>query len=795
MEFFRRFRTYIFLALAIAFAAAALVVADLTVVVTARFNGRRWNLPSRIYSDVETLSEGLDRGPADVAEKLSRLYYAREDSDPVRPGQYRLEKNRVVVWLRSFNDVGHSFEGFPVRIDFGSGKIVSLRTPEGERVSSVVIEPELLGSVFDKKLEDRTLVTLSEVPRSLVDAILTREDRDFFRHGGVSFHRILGALWADLRHGSASQGGSTLTQQLVKNLYLSPRRTIKRKVVEAMMAVVLDATYSKEEILQAYLNEIYLGQRGAISITGVGEAARYYFGKQVGDLDVAESATMAGMIASPGRYNPFRNPERALARRNSLLRMMRDGGLITSAQFDAALAEPLTPSSGPPLRVQAPHFVDFVEQQLQEKYGTKLGTEGLQIFTTLDVDLQRRAQKSVTGGLAELEKTYRRLRNASKSGPLQGALIVIDPGTGAVRALVGGRDYALSQFNRVTQAHRQPGSLFKPFVYLAAFSRRDLQPPITPATILIDSPITLVWGAGGENEQWTPHNDDKQFRGPISVRRALEMSVNVPTVRVAVQAGLDTVVAAARAAGISSRLRGYPSLALGAFEISPMEIASAYCVLADGGVRVEPNTIVGVTDAGGRVLERRETPMKRVLPPDAVFLVDSLMQGVVNRGTGGGVRSRGVQGVLAGKTGTTNDGRDAWFIGFSPKILAAVWVGFDDNRGLSLSGSQAAVPIFTDFIKGVPSNLLDEKFPAPADIVTAQVDPETGMLVTPDCPQTMTEVFLAGSEPRQFCTVHAPAARASLEGSGAPGPDTPPPTAKLSPKAAYISRSSVLSQK
>jgi penicillin-binding protein 1B len=247
------------------------------------------------------------------------------------------------------------------------------------------------------------------------------------------------------------------------------------------------------------------------------------------------------------------------------------------------------------------------------------------------------------------------------------------------------------------------------------------------------------------------------------------MSVNVPTVRVAVQAGLDTVVAAARAAGISSMLRGYPSLALGSFETSPMEIASAYCALADGGVRVEPSAIVGVTDASGKVLERRETPLKRVLPPDAVFLVDSLMQGVVNRGTGGGVRSRGVQGVLAGKTGTTNDGRDAWFIGFSPKILAAVWVGFDDNRGLNLSGSQAAVPIFSDFIKGVPSNLFEESFPPPADIVTSQIDPETGMLVTPYCPQTMTEVFLLGSAPTQACTVHSP------EGRTATAVSQPPP--------------------
>ncbi len=761
MDLFRRYRTAIVLAGAVVFAAGALSAAYLASVVTARFNGRRWNLPSRIYSDAETLSAGLELAPETLVEKLGRLYYVPVDEKPARAGQYRLGKTSVEVWLHSFSFIGRRFEGFPVRVEFSAGKVRSIATFDGDLVSSVVLEPELLGSVFDRKLEDRSLVTLADVSKLLVDAIITREDRDFFRHGGVSGRRILGALLNDLRHGSPSQGGSTLTQQLVKNLYLSPRRTIRRKVVEAMMAVVLDASYSKEEILQAYLNEIYLGQRGAISITGVGEAARYYFGKNVSDLDVAESAALAGMIASPGRFNPFRYPDRCRARRDALLRMMLDAGQIDRGQYERAIGEPLTPATHPPLRVQAPHFVNFVESQLQEKYGEKLGTEGLQIFTTLDVDLQRRAQKSVTDGLANLEKSYRRLRNASREGPLQGALIVIDPGTGAVRALVGGRDYAVSQFNRVTQAHRQPGSLFKPFVYLAGFARRDLPEPITPASILIDSPITLVWGKGDENERWTPRNDDNQFRGPISARRALEMSINVPTVRVAVRTGLDTVVAAARAAGIQSRLRGYPSLALGAFEISPMEIASAYCALADGGVRVEPNAIAGVTDSAGRVLERRETPLRRVLPPDAVFLVDSLMQGVVNRGTGGGIRSRGVQGVLAGKTGTTNDGRDAWFIGFSPKILAAVWVGFDDNRGLNLSGSQAAVPIFTDFIKGVPSNLLSETFPSPADIVTAEIDPETGMLVTPFCPQTMTEVFLSGTAPVRYCTVHSPMPQAA----------------------------------
>jgi penicillin-binding protein 1B len=333
-------------------------------------------------------------------------------------------------------------------------------------------------------------------------------------------------------------------------------------------------------------------------------------------------------------------------------------------------------------------------------------------------------------------------------------LIALEPQTGAVRALVGGRDYRLSQFNRVTQARRQPGSLFKPFVYLAAFARRDLTPPVTPATILSDSPVTILWDERQEHQQWTPRNYDVGFRGPMSARRALELSINVPTVRVSVAAGLPTVVAAARAAGIGSRLRPYPALSLGAFEISPMEIASGFSVFANSGVRVEANSIVGVMTEEGEVLDRKDVPLSPALPADAVFLVNSLMRGAVDRGTATGARAGGVRGCLAGKTGTTNDGRDAWFIGFSPRFLAAVWVGYDDNRGLHLSGTDAAVPLFAAFSKAVPPSAFAECFPVPSNVVTAEIDPETGGLATEVCPKRLTEVFISGTEPTRSCAAH-----------------------------------------
>jgi len=749
-----RRRAVILASLAGVLLAATLVVGYFTRVVVTRFDGRRWSLPSRIYSDMAVWRRG-DGGSADhLVRKLDRLLYQQTSDPPSRPGFYRRAGNTVEVWTRDFLYPGRLVRGLPVRVEYGGGAVKSIASFDGERLDALVIEPERLGSVFGEDFEDRTLVRLSEAPRTLTDAILVTEDRDFYRHPGVSIRRSLGAVISNMK-GGATQGGSTLTQQLVKNLYLSPERTLKRKAVEAILALILDARYSKDEIFEAYLNEIYLGQHGSIAVTGVGEASRFYFGKQVEDLDLAESATLAGMIKAPNVFSPARNPEKAHQRRDLVLHLMREEGKIDDRQLAAALAEPVSTRSSKPERTIAPHFVDFVKSELAERYGQKLKTEGLQIYTTLDVDLQQAGQRAVADGLTALEKNYRRLGAAAKEGEgLQGALIGLEPETGAVRVFVGGRDYRISQFNRVTQAHRQPGSLFKPFVFLAAFSRSDLPVPITPASVFVDSPITIAWDERADDQIWTPRNYDGQFRGAISARRAVELSINIPTVRVALAAGLPSVVGAARAAGIGSRLRAYPSVALGAFEISPMEIAAAYAVLANGGVRVRPWAIVGVLTEDGGVLDRKETPMEPALPADAVFLVDSLLRGAVDRGTATGARAGGIRGVLAGKTGTTNDGRDAWFVGFSPRFLAATWVGYDDNRALQLSGTQAAVPIFADFSKALPPQFFKADFPVPSDIVTAEIDPESGMLATSACPERMTEVFIEGTAPTQECRLH-----------------------------------------
>jgi penicillin-binding protein 1B len=753
--------------------AAIVVVLYFSRVVSRTMDGRRWSLPTRLYSDVWAVRAGDTLSADDIVRRLGRLRYAEVPKAPVGAGQYARVKGRILVTANPRETAWGRSLGVAAEIEFSGRRVAALkRADDGTPLPYVVFEPEIVGSVYDEKMQDRTLVTIDQIPPVVLDAILTTEDRDFFTHGGISFRRLAGAVLQGATRGAAVRGTSTLTQQLVKNMFLTPERKLKRKVVEALMAVILEAKYSKKEILEAYLNEIYLGQRGSISVTGVEEAARFYFGKSVSQLDLPEAAMLAGLISSPGKYSPYRNPENARARRAVVLKGMLEQKKVDKAAYEAALAAPLTKSKGPPSGIVAPHFVDFVLKQVKEAPGF-VKEDGLSVYTTLDPDMQQAAQAAVLKGLEELEKRFKRLRPRGEEDALQAAVIALDPATGSVRALVGGRDYQVSQFNRVVQARRQPGSLFKPFVYLTAFGKRDLPKPITPASIFVDSPIALVWGKG-EDETWSPKNYDGEFRGPMTARQALEQSINIPTVRIAVtetapgRTLLPDIVDTARRAGISSALRPYPSLALGSFETSPMEIAAAYCTFANGGFHVRPNALLGIVGANSRRIETKNEPVVRGVDADAISILDSVLRGVVDRGTGGSARRLGAQGIFAGKTGTTNDGRDAWFVGFSPRLLVAVWVGFDDNRGLNLSGSSAALPIFADFVRRLPSQYFETPFPSTPGVVTASIDPTTGMLVTEECPTSFDEVFLVGTQPKERCNVHGGAAAGPGVAVGAP---------------------------
>ena len=721
-------------------------------VVTSRFEGRRYSVPSRVYSDSLQLAPGLRYPSANLKAKLHRLGY-REASTPAdEPGKFRAARGTsdIEIYLHDFDYELRSFTGFPVTLHYSGDAITEIRRPGEPPLARIALEPEIVGTVYDRKMEDRTLVKLADVSPKLVEAIVAVEDRDFYHHGGINPRGILRAVFANLR--GKKQGGSTLTMQLVKNLYLSPERKLRRKAIEAVLAVILDARYKKSEILESYLNEIYLGQRGAASIDGVQEACRYYFGTDASRINLAEAALLAGMIRLPGAYNPWRHPEMAKKRRSTVLDVLVDQGKISRVDADAADLAPLTTIDKPAKHVSAPYFVDYVLSQIESKYGRdQLGREGLRVFTTLDADIQLQAEEAVIQGLESLESRYKRLESKDDQTPLQAALIAITPQNGYVRAMVGGRDYGDSQFNRATSGARQPGSLFKPFVYLTAFEKPPGQ-AVTTSMMIRDSPITLTWDNG--KTEWTPRNYDGQFHGEVTIRQALEQSLNIPTVRVATATGLPEIIQTARRCGISSRLQGYPSLALGAFEITPIEIASAYCVFANGGIRIEPTGLLSVVDSQGRLLERAERPLVRAATPEGVYILDSVLKGVLDHGTAARARGLGVTGPMAGKTGTTNNFHDAWFIGFSPRILAAVWIGFDDERNVGLAGGTAAVPIWSQWVRNLPPSWTQVDFPRPRTILEQTVDPEGAGLAVAACPTQLTEPFRPGTEPTNYCRLH-----------------------------------------
>jgi penicillin-binding protein 1B len=564
------------------------------------------------------------------------------------------------------------------------------------------------------------------------------------------------AVFRNLKKGGVAEGASTLTQQLVKNYYLTSERTFRRKIIEAFMAVILDARYSKAEILEAYLNDIYLGRNRSISILGVGEAARFYFGKPVSEIDIAEAALLAGMIRSPNNYSPFNNPEAAMRRRNTVLQLLLKEKKITQEQYDEAHAAklPAKPSRRKTGLSSIPFYVDRVIQELQTDYGIDdVKGRGLRIYTAIDLGAQDAAARIVEQSLESLEKRSSRLRKHDPA--LQGALIHIDVPTGEIRALVGGRNYERSQFNRALKSKRLVGSLFKPFVYLTAFEPSLSNQNITPATRVNDSRFVLKrrW-----SEDWSPRNYDGRYQGWITVQHALEGSLNAASVRIGLACGVESIIKTARTLGVEEEMDDdNPSILLGAVGIPPIQMAEAYSTIARQGARLAPRAIRFVTDDRGRSIAGNEAPKPvQVFPQRDVYVLTNVMKGVVDRGTAGSARSMGFRKIAAGKTGTTNDKRDAWFIGFTPQTLTLTWVGFDDNDPTGLSGSDAAVPMWTRYMLAVASNAQNVDFAAPEGIVLADVDAITGGVATEYCPrnQVVRMAFKSGTEPAAPCAEH-----------------------------------------
>ena len=653
---------------------------------------------------------------------------------------------------------------------------------------------ELLTSLSGEQRAKRRLVEFKDIPKDLIDAVTAGEDQRFFVHHGVDLKRIVGAFLWDVRENGSLQGASTITQQLARSFFLTHEPTLRRKLSEAFIAILLEHRLTKSQIFTMYANEVYLGERGLYSMHGFGEAAWSLFGKDLHSLTLAEAATIAGIIPAPNTFSPSRHPERAFARRNLILTAMRQAGSINEQEYRMAREAELHVNRSNEENV-APYFVDFVRDELLKDYSEdEVMYEGYRVRTTLDPKLQRAAWDAVAEGLASVEKELagRNKRTTAAAGDEmsprpQAALIALEPRTGEIKAMVGGADYRASQFNRVTQAFRQPGSAFKPFVYAAALETAYNGAPalrsvsqsgaedgadvpsitdriITPLTRIFDAPRVFSFAG----EEYRPDNFEGGYGGLVTVRIALQKSLNSAAVQVAERIGYGRIAAFAHRMGLNRGIKGYPSVALGAFEVTPLELAGAYTAFANQGKHVEPHGILRVETAGGADVTRMRLRAASVVRPEIAYLITYLMEGVINRGTGAGVRARGFRLPAAGKTGTTRDG---WFVGYTKNLLVVTWVGFDDNRDLGIEGSHSALPIWTDFMLKAyalypPKERMD--FTLPSGIEFVDIDAESMLRATPDCPDTFKEAFISGTAPVEYCPIHTPRF-AEFEGPLDPG--------------------------
>ncbi len=620
--------------------------------------------------------------------------------------------------------------GARVRVLFASGRIARIEN-NGKDVRELNVAAPLITTLSRKK-EERLLVRFDAIPQVLVHAILSAEDKRFFHHDGLDLPRIAKAAFVDMKDGRKEQGASTLTMQLVRGLWLDRSKQWRRKVAEVMMTIHLEREWSKEKIFETYVNQVYLGRQADYSMHGFGEGARLFFGKELKDVTLPEAALLAGLVQRPSHDNPFRYPERAKERRDMVLAMMRSNDYITQEQFDKAVNEPIHVTGDALSEARAPYFLDLVNDELAN------GDSNRDVYSTIDLNLQRAADEAVKAGMQNVDQLLS--KRTGKSGPkAEVALIALDPHTGEIKALVGGRNYQRSQLNRIL-SKRPPGSVFKPFVYAAALDSAIAGgSAVYTLANTVDDSATTFWFSG---KPYQPANFRGEHFGVMTFRQALAKSDNVAAVHVAQEVGYGKVVEMARRFGLNDGIRATPSIALGAYQVTPLEIAEAYTAFANGGVRVKPGVI------------SRATESVRALDPRVNWLMVSMLEEVMRSGTAASVRSLGFTLPAAGKTGTSHDG---WFAGFTSQLLCVVWVGFDDYRELGLEGARSALPIWTEFMKrasrmGAYRNA--KEFPAPSGIVSANICVESGKLAGDQCPNTRGEFFVAGSEPTAKCDMH-----------------------------------------
>jgi len=653
----------------------------------------------------------------------------------------------------------------PARITIADGEIDKI-TSKGNELSAYELEPQLVTALFDSEQRSkRQVVKYSDIPPKLVQATLAIEDRRFFEHSGVNFLRMAEAAWIDVVRGRHEQGGSTITMQVSRGIFLTPEKTVKRKLTEMLIAEELEQKFSKQEIFEFYANMVPLGQRGSFGISGFAEAARSYFNKDLKDVTLPEAALLAGLIQRPSYLSPYRHPERALERRNLVLESMVDTHAITREEADKAKATPLKLAPPNVEASDAPYFVDMVRETLNGKFNeSDLNDSSYRIYTTLDPDLQKAAAQSVEMGIKLVDDQVKKMRTKKvkvgkkfettvQPGPqAQVAMVVLDPHTGAILALVGGRDYGWSQLNHAV-AKRPTGSIFKPFVYATAMNTAldGSTTVITPASTVTDAPSTFAYG----DQIYEPRNYKEEYKGEVTLRYALAMSLNNATVKVAEEVGYDKVAELAKSAGIVS-VKATPAMALGSYDASPVDMAGAYTAFANNGVRLSPVMLRSVRNAKGDVLQNYNTDQRQVLDPRIAYVMTNMMEGVINNGLGyTAVRLRGFMQPAAGKTGSSHDG---WFAGYTSNLLCIVWVGYDDYSDLRLSGAMTAAPIWTEFMKkaqALPQYADMHEFGQPTGVVDVQLDKITNRLATPNCTDDYVSAFVAGTEPHDTCDAQA----------------------------------------
>src|ERR1044071_930995 len=728
-------------------------------IVDARMSKPIFSNTAKIYAQPRSVRIGQKADPREIANYLRHAGYTEQgEQGKSKLGVYRVLKDSIEI--KPGEESYYSAEGAVVRVKDGLVEKIASLGDSADNLTAYELEPQLVTGLFDgQQRAKRRLVKYDDIPKVMVAAVTSIEDRRFFHHSGVNYWRLMQAAWVDLRQGGNRQGGSTITMQVARGFFLTPEKKLKRKLTEILISIELEQRFSKKQIFELYANQVDMGQRGSFTITGFGEAAQAYFGKDLKDITLPEAALLAALIQRPSYLSPYRHMERAQERRNLVLESMVETGTITRDQADAAKATPLKLAPQNVEASDAPYFVDLIRDQLIAKYGDEdLNAGGYRIYTTLDPALQQAAAQAVDLGLKEVDAQVKKLRTKRVKvgknkfetkvlpGPIpQVALVALDPHTGEVLALVGGRNYGFSQLNHAV-AKRPTGSIFKPFVYAAAINNAitNEQPVLTPSSLVDDSPTAFING----DDVYTPRNFEEKYYGQVSAQFALAHSLNNATVKVAEMVGYDKVANLARISGITS-VKATPAMALGSYDATPLEMASAYTVFSNNGQRINPVMLRSVRDANGDVIDNYQAQKSQVMDPRVAYVITSMLEYTINAGTAAGaagVRARKFTAPAAGKTGTSHDG---WFAGFTSNLLCIVWVGYDDYSDIHLSGATIALPIWTEFMKravDLPNYSDTKPFAPPQGVVELTLDKATNQIATAACPDDYTTAFIDGTQ-------------------------------------------------